>query len=901
MSSSLSTPQHSEIGLPLSISSSPSLRDAGCDDSTTPTGRTGLALPPSRKSIKDQRDHKRGWGRLEIFLLALTVILVLPTMIAIKVITASISSNNNNTMLFRENLDGRDSSSLLFTQQRRFLQNATVNDAERLAEIAITVPAGVSKDDANFDEVIAELITTNSTDESDEYSANNETATETPTLPIIAVELPAGVSENDKNIAEVIDELIPTNTTAEDDSPITNNNNGSPDTNDGEANMTMVPSLSPLATVVPQPTSFPIGSPTATNEPSVAPSPSPSISPKPSGFPSDAPTPSPTVSPGPSAVPSVSFEPTVSFAPTLEPTNTFTVKTTFIDQNVVMILENLPSLLQNDTIGIWENVTSQHLLDYHKTLSDTYPNNWPLQITGVRTIFQSQTIPPEKEADDSKNKADEEDLVPASRQDGPMDPPPNTFTEIPGTLKVEIVYDQWVTYETYEGNITDDELRNRLFIQPYTTDSLHYSMDLVVAMKWSNWVIVDIVEDIEEEAQQTPQPIAEPIASRLNLAQTFAISASIVTAACLIVLFLFWERNKKLDVNAATNDQREEDYSTINSAMQWMQGTPARSSSEVEHAGLPWNSAYYNPNNNKSNTTAADETIISSAQSTPGHLRRDSDERIRLGFKDSMEGRHLRVGSKDSMEGRHLRMGSTDTAPLPSNGIYGTEKSGHSKSSSSSSNIANSPKRYPIEVNYGSPGTPQRVPAAIRGTIANSSTNRSSSNRPYLPPLPPSSFGSNTHDRRRNVDDQFLNSTNLTVPRNDYSHSSSNNDNNTTSNSSFTRPAPTAFRQPSRGFGMQVSAVSDDNLTDLSFLTDAFTADRQYSTEFLMQNPQHSEASIRSRLETIKSQPEPFTSPLHIPDEEGILSVGPRTSAEIHLSTMPTMLGLESRPIDDAL
>jgi hypothetical protein len=900
MSSSLSTPRHSEIGSPLlissSLSSSPSLCDAGRDDATTTIGRMGLSLPPSRKSMKDRRDHKRGRGCTEVFLLAAAVILLLPTMIAVKVITARIS-NNNSTMLFRENFDDRDSSSLLLAQhrfqrqQRRFLQND---------EIQVTLPVGAQINDANISEIIAEQITMNST-----------------------------VGDNTNN-----------------------NNNGSPDTNDGESNLvtdaplsptfvtkqptlepstTNTPSYSPLASVSPRPTTGrPSAKPSASNEPSVAPSPSPSISPKPSGFPSAAPTAETTVSQGPSAFPSVSFEPTVSFSPTpspsssispklfgfssaaptaeptvsqgpsafpsvsFEPTVSFspTLEPQNITKNVIMILENMPSLLQNDTIGIWENVTSKHMIDYYETVSETYPNNWSIQIKGVRTIFKSQTISPGKEADDSKNEA-VDDLFPASRQDEPMDLPPTTFTETPDTLKVEIVYDQWVTYESYEGNITDDELYDRLFILPYTTDSFHYSMDLFVAMNWSNWVIVDIVEDIEQEAQETPPPITEPIASRLTLAQTFAISASIVTAACLIVLFLFWERNQKLDVNAAMNLRREEESLSINSAIEGIQGTPARTSSEVEQAVLPWNNLHYNHNNNNGNATTTDGTIISSARSAPGHLRKDSIERGRL-------------GSKDSMEGRHSRVGSNDTAPFPSNGIYGTERSGHSKSSSNSSNVDNnqefSPKPYSMEVNYGSPGTPQNVPAGIRDTIAHSSTNRNNSNRPYLPPLPPpSSFGSNTHDRRRNAGDQYDSSTSLIVPLNDYNNSSSSSSSNNNINISSSSFAPTAFRRPNRGFGMQASALSDDSMTDLSFVTDPFSSDRQHSTEILMQNPQLSEASSRSRSETIRSQYESFTSPLYIPDEEGISSVGPRTATESHISTMSTMLGLESRPIDDAL
>lgn len=100
---------------------------------------------------------------------------------------------------------------------------------------------------------------------------------------------------------------------------------------------------------------------------------------------------------------------------------------------------------------------------------------------------------------------------------------------------------------------------------------------------------------------------------------------------------------------------------------------------------------------------------------------------------------------------------------------------------------------------------------------------------------------------------------------------------------------------------MHVSGLSDDSMTDLSFLTDAFSTDRHHSTDVLMQNPPHNEVSSRYRPETIKSQSKPFTSPLHIPDEEGTLFVGFRTAAERHLSTMSTMLGLESRPIDDAL
>jgi len=515
-----------------------------------------------------------------------------------------------------------------------------------------------------------------------------------------------------------------------------------------------------------------------------------------------------------------------------------------------MILKNLPSELDPNTTAYstWEKVTSQHIIDYYEKVSDYY--GWIITITEVKTTLRDQKVL-------RRIALNDEDMDITPKQDQPEDAPPAILTETPGTVKVELTYDQEVTYYNKPANITDEELSKRLFVLPFETDSFHYAMALHREMDWSTWVIVETVKP----SPPTPEPVPI-IASRLTRPQTLAISGSIIIAAFVLVSFLLYERNAKVNANAALN-RSGEDVSTVNAGIQGSQGTPIRVS---ESGGLPWNQLYYNNGNGTNNyDTTADETYLSSVRSAPGHLRRNQIERER---------QRERSNSRDSIEGGRGRVGSMSSKENVTNSSrakYGTMRSAQSRSSSNSSNADNNQE---ISPRIGSPGIPQQIPF---GSSAPSSTNRNNSNKPFLPPLPPA-------ERRRTMDSTDS-ATSSNVPLNDA---------NSSNNESFIRPASNR-RQSGRAFGMRLS----DGSMDFPIVAD-----------FVIPNPpERGHMSYASSLSqsipfpSTRSRSEPFTSPLHIPDEENILSVEPPAlltpRSESPIPT--TMLGLESRSIDDPL
>lgn len=529
------------------------------------------------------------------------------------------------------------------------------------------------------------------------------------------------------------------------------------------------------------------------------------------------------------------------------------------------------------------------MIEYYKKVNKTYSDVWSINVVDAGTTLISQRIIITEEKE-------EVDDLPTSRQDLQQIVTPTIASpEAPGTRMLEITYDQWVTY--HEGNITKGaDLHDRnFFVLPFSTDSFDYSETLNLAMNWSNWVIVQAIIVRKQE----DDPLVGRI-SRLNTTQTLVIAASIVLGACLIVLFLLWERNHKVDANAATNDQTGLESSSNHSAIQRIQGTTAHTSSESDQArsAMSWSQEHYNNNYGNVNSNINDYTIDEEARqksirSAPAHLFRN-------------------VGQQ-----KRGRLNSKDNPPL---GSKGAEKSNHSRASSYSSNT-DSPISYPIEVKYRSPGTgdlrpdlsrntsvgsafspSNRVgdPIAIRSTSldisAISSSNRSTSNRPYPPPVPPpSSFGINMHERQSTGDSLDISMVSEHVLLND-----------NISTNPLDRPGSASFRiPPSRqSFGMRVSGLTEGlDLTDSisssimgigTFASEDFEIPATHlSTQSFLAN------QSRPERHAARQSPTPFTSPLHIPDEEDIDIAA--VDRESPLPIMPTMLGLESRPVEDAI
>ena len=834
--SSLSTLQYSrpQSTLP-SASLSPPISDLDHD----------LLFSCSIKRRKDCLEQKycRRCSKIVLFTVAVT------TLIAVADMTAKSSSNNLISLFRDNFDNHRSSSlfhaqNWFQSQRRRFLEDemdsGSVNDGFDFNDDNFFI----DDDDIELNSDIESGNATNyESDDSLNYLGSNQTeAPDTDTsddgLSTIEVTLPAGVTAEDEDIADVIDSLITPSPTPEPckiavDETISaggDEPNSPADAPISPSSPTLLPAIfepgspipssldpspapsvsfepSPVPTRSPRPTititptessapSFdptnspstsPTLEPSDTFEPSASPSNSPTISPEPSPFPSYSPTEEPSISPYPSAGPTQSAEPTTSFypsrspsdPPTFPPTGAPTPAATEIvtKTSIKMILTNVPSKLQNGTEGIWEDVTSKHV---KKHVENFYLKLYPNQ-TSNETFFEIKVdIEFINQKVIKREETDSDEIDPISGQVQAVYKPPIIPDESPNTLKIEIEYDQTVSYESDEVNMTEEELLNRFFVLPFTTDSFHYSMDLYESgLNWTTWVHVDTVDPIGP-ATLLPEMPPTRVASKLTSAQTFAISASTIIAACLIVFTLLWERKQKGAFNA-----RVEESSSINSAMQAMQGTPVQD----------WNQMYFPTNED----IPSNETAYASARSAPGHLRRDSLER---GI----------VRPKEAFEGRRGKESSKDNGPNPSNGKFGTTKSSSSNSSILEYNQEMSPKLSPKEEAYGSPGIPQQ------------------DDRPYLPPLPPPSlFGSNkTPERARTVDSLFAGVGAAIRPK-DY--------NNNTKNVSSGRAPSGAFRRPSgRAFGMRVSGINND---DMSVLTDPFSSDsNRFSGDLVIPNPQ---------------------------------------------------------------
>ena len=325
--------------------------------------------------------------------------------------------------------------------------------------------------------------------------------------------------------------------------------------------------------------------------------------------------------------------------------------------------------------------------------------------------------------------------------------------------RLTITYDQWLYFESEE----EDPGIDQLFELPFASDSFEYSVNLTHAMNWSSLIIVKFDPGESEKSQSQ---------DGLSRLQSILVSVAIVVGSCLIVLFLLWERKQKEEnVNAAVNLR-----SFDNSAVEGMQMPPGPSQ---------WNPTSLS---NRSANDTVEITMATSLRSAPGNLRRNT------------------------IEGQ--RLSSMDIAALPT---HSRASSNSSNIENSSSNQENSPKPNSVEVNYGSPDIPKQVPISIRGNsnsersaVSTTSTIRSVSNRPFLPPLPPPSSNSSTsHERRRTADSLESASVSEHVPLNDYSINATG------------RPA---FRRPSgRTVGLRFS--NDDNVSEL---THAFPSNSGY-------------------------------------------------------------------------
>ena len=347
------------------------------------------------------------------------------------------------------------------------------------------------------------------------------------------------------------------------------------------------PTTTPAPTLSMVPSSVPSVAPT-TSEPTQRPSASPTRSTQPSFRPSQSPTYHPTLSPAPSALPTASAQPTSSMQPSSPPPTIaipgILYNRTAID--IVMIIAHVPTQnFTSEQITIWENVTSQHLIEYYAIIAATFPDQWPITVTNVVTTFLNSTSVVEerngggvnsstvmtttindnglsnddtyekdgKEYSSSKTYENSRHYIPAQKTAPPL------MMSLIGEEKeltiMNITYKQQMEYWVPETNVTQDvsnDLWEQLFVVPYEMDAFSYSIELITAMDWSTFVVVDQIFPGMEEVTVAPTPApsadddtnGKPL-ENLTWLSTLAISASIILAAIILVSFLLWDRTRK--------------------------------------------------------------------------------------------------------------------------------------------------------------------------------------------------------------------------------------------------------------------------------------------------------------------------------------------------------------------
>jgi len=563
-----------------------------------------------------------------------------------------------------------------------------------------------------------------------------------------------------------------------------------------------------------------------TSMPIVSVSPSPTMSPITSNYPTR--TVEPTLSLEPSESPSVSSQPA-----TIVPTVFFNRQATEV--NIEMILTNVPHELNIDQIRTWEDVTSAHVIEHYGILSSTFPDDWPVRIVDVDTTFVHQVIVTNEE---NLSETDDGALPTVAKPIEQRSPPPTSLVpadEIPTTtadaiaetITLKIIYNQAIFGETdLEGGEGELNKNKELFIYPFSANSFDYSISLTHAMNWSDWIIVKVDPGERKSPTLPPAPSVDP---KLTTPQTISISVAIVIGACLIVVFLLWDRTHKADgrqVDDRQVDLEESDSSRIT---------------------FPIAEPYSQP---------------LSTRSAPAYLRK-SDPHGQKFLKEE------RARLPPTSEGSHK-----STTSIHRNGESRSSSPDNSPHSAISSKI---PKQVPIPM--------QRISGEVSIVSTSTSASRSASNRggvPYPPPMP----------HRSAFEPPVAPSVATTINTYDVGSYSSNQ----LPSSHSQRRAPSRVGP----FSMRVSSISDDSMADFSFVTDNYKLDREddsddYAQPPTIENPHH---HYMSRVE---SPTDAFLSPLHIPDEEDLISSNAAGSggglrAKSPESPMPTILGLEPIP-----
>eukprot|EP00537_Pseudo-nitzschia_pungens_P004758 CAMPEP_0172377288 /NCGR_PEP_ID=MMETSP1060-20121228/68829_1 /TAXON_ID=37318 /ORGANISM="Pseudo-nitzschia pungens, Strain cf. cingulata" /LENGTH=933 /DNA_ID=CAMNT_0013104969 /DNA_START=122 /DNA_END=2923 /DNA_ORIENTATION=- len=599
---------------------------------------------------------------------------------------------------------------------------------------------------------------------------------------------------------------------------------------------TVSPTWSPAPTISPAPSNYP------TNLPSSVPT----------DFPSTLPSAKPSISLYPSPSPSISLEPTLSLLPSSSPSvpPTTILRDTATELNIVMIMTNVPkSDLSDDERQIWESVTDDHVKNFYQKSAETFPDDWPMKNIGVKTyivgeIFATETMDYDTDDDATTESQPEkqtstpapvflEDDNPAAAVDA---------AEPDRTFELKITYNQTITAEftDRDGKLNDHE---DLFVLPFSTDSFTYSVQLKDAMGWQNRFHIEIEGGERETAPPTGGPTKPP---RLTTAQTIAISASIVMGACLIVVFLLWDRTQKGD--GRNNDPASPDAGSSSSSVGMRPPYESEKGKPIEFS-----------RDNRKNT----EDYDGSTRSAPAHLRRGEQYLFKNNpFAESRkeEGNHKGTGTHKS---RHVSKDSENSV------LSLRDKSFRSITPEADSPKTNSNDKQSI---------PKQLPRSIRAVSAGEylvSTSASARGFHHLPPLPPQPSGSGVSGSS---------TTNEEPRRQSFDHTR-----RSSGDSMIQLPPPAHYQRRRPPPTTRVSSISDDSMTEISMLTS--TVQRDFGIDGEFGAPTHVDFPPPIPDHDIDEPSEAFRSPLHIPHEDGHGDFGSMaTRPESPIPT--TMLGL---------
>jgi len=406
-----------------------------------------------------------------------------------------------------------------------------------------------------------------------------------------------------------------------------------------------------------------------------------------------------------------------------------------------------------------------------------------------------------------------------------------------GTFTQNVTY-YLMNQETNLSGLSDKEIMKGFFVIPFETDSFTYSISLVQAMNWSTFILVDYVFPGQPETPApAPAPTMAPTATatkedtKLTNGAVYAISVSMPLAACIIVLFLLWDRKHKVDPNAMTYADRRSFTSSIGaqqlplplSSEQRKQvcGDDTSASLEYDMPGLPME---YNYSINRPDFTDAVESAINNSNNNTD--KRNLASSIRSAPPMSMLRTLSDFRRQVSGEGRLYK------SPI-------TSGKNHQNVSSNHKGVV--------------AGTSSRSNSSSGGDRTSSPTSSKNSVRHGLPPLPPplpiqhpaSSYSPHTHFEH------------VTVVGEGEGEDGDNN-----------KPLTANFRRPSRpGFAMRMSSITNSSITDISFMSDAFPSDREFVSEDFMP-PEFPPPRPHNHLDNLEQQSEAFSSPLHLPYEE---------------------------------